>query len=102
VSPTRRLRDRIPIVRATLRSNQDLDDVMVRFFDGDPADDGVLFDAEMVPHIPARERFVVAVPYQPAGCGGRKLFVEAVALGDPVAPAVRTSRTRLRGDHACR
>jgi hypothetical protein len=75
---------------------------MVRFFDGDPADDGVLFDVEMIPHIPARERFVVAVPYRPAGCGARKLYVEAVALGDPVDPAFATSRTRLRGHGACR
>jgi hypothetical protein len=100
VSPRRRPGGRTPTVRATLRANQTLDDVLVRFFDGNPADDGKLFDVEIVPHIAAHQPYVVAVPYRPSDCGERKLFVEAIPLNDPVEPAMAGSRTRLRG-HDC-
>jgi len=72
--------------------------VIVRFFDADATGDGVMSDPRDEPAIPADTRFVVAVP----GCDGRKLYGGAVALDDPVAPAVRTSRTRLRSHRNCR
>jgi hypothetical protein len=97
----RRLRDDPLTVRALLATNQALDDVMVRFFDGDPADEATLFDVEMIPYIPADELFVVAVSYQPRGFGPGRLYVEAIPLGDPVAPASATTRRKIRGGVAC-
>lgn len=101
VSPKRLRRGAIPTVRATLRASQALDDVMVRFFDGDPAADSTMFDAEMIPHIPADQPFVVTVPYRLQGCGARRVYVDAIPLGDPVVPATAHSRTRNRGAFGC-
>ncbi len=41
----------------------DLDNVMVLFYDGDPEQEGQLFDMEFNPHIEAKRNFVTRVPY---------------------------------------
>jgi hypothetical protein len=101
VTPQRRLRGETPSAQATLRTSVALDDVMVRFFAGDPAADGVMFDVEMIPHIPAGQPYVVAVPYQPRVCDARRLYVEAIPLDGPVGPADAQSRRRIRPDLSC-
>jgi hypothetical protein len=62
-----------------------LDDVMVLFYDGDPAQGGKLFDMELIPHIEANESFATRVPYITDVCGTHQVFVRAIPM-DGTAP----------------
>ena len=58
---------------------------MVLFYDGDPEQEGQLFDMEFIPHIEANESFVTRVPYHTGVCGTHQLFVQAIPT-DGAAP----------------
>jgi hypothetical protein len=68
-----------------------LEGVMVLFCDGDPAQEGSLFDTELIPHIDAHGSFVSRVPCFTGGCGAHQLFVRAIPT-DGSAPVARFAR----------
>jgi hypothetical protein len=65
------------VVSATLRAGaRAVSAAHVRFFDGDPARGGRMFDAELVPRIAAGQTWVLRVPFRPRTCGPRQIFVQ--------------------------
>jgi hypothetical protein len=67
---------------------QALDGVVVRFYDGDPQQGGILFDQEHITHIRANEVAEARVPFRAATCGVHTLYVET-------HPQTKTARTTL-------
>lgn len=102
VKHQRRRRGEPMTVQVKLDSNQPLDDVVVNFYDGDPADDGVLFDAEVIPHVAAEEPVTVAVDLARRDCARRRLYVEAFSISDDAVPAFANTRHAIRPDLRCR
>ncbi|MEM7022277.1 MAG: hypothetical protein AAF637_06740 [Pseudomonadota bacterium] len=90
------------IVLVKLESNQTVDDVAVNFYDGNPQKDGILFDAEMIPHIAADQPFTVVVPYRRTDCASRRLYVEAFSVSNDLAPAFAETKRKIRPDIDCR
>ncbi|MDT3776685.1 VCBS repeat-containing protein [Nitrospira sp. MA-1] len=76
----------------------DLDDVLVLFYDGDPAQGAQLFDMENVPRIPADSDFVTRVPFQPRKCGLHTLFVKAIPADGTALPATQQATLKVTMD----
>ena len=51
--------------------------MQVRYYDGDPAHGGKLFDWELIPYIAAGSQYVNRVVYTPQSCGARTIYVTA-------------------------
>jgi hypothetical protein len=51
--------------------------VQVRYYDGDPAHGGRLFDWELIPYLAAGAQYVNRVMYTPQACGERTIYVTA-------------------------
>jgi hypothetical protein len=54
------------------------DSVSVLFYDGDPEQDGKLFEMENIPRIQADSPFVTRVPFRPRSCGTQILYVQTI------------------------
>jgi len=76
-----------------------LDDVLVLFYDGDPANHGELFDVENIPHISANAIFTTAVPFTPRTCGPHQLVVQAIPTNGKAKPSTDTIRVRVDCPH---
>src|SRR5262249_12502691 len=67
-------------VSATLAAvDEGLSGVLAVFYDGDPERGGEAFDAGLIPHIRANDRYVARVRFQPRTCGAHTAYVVAQA-----------------------
>jgi hypothetical protein len=90
VEPKRALLNEKVSVSAMLHAgNQAIDGVSVKFYDGDPAQGGKLFDVENVAHIRANEGHQVRVPFRAETCGLHTLYVTT-------HPQAQTATTTLK------
>jgi hypothetical protein len=66
-------------ITATLAASSDVghDGVHVAFYDGDPAQGGEAFDANLVPHIRPGDVYATEVSFLPRTCGPHQIFVVA-------------------------
>lgn len=93
-----RLNDRVQVRADHHVAGVDLDDVLVLFYDGDPAQGGQLFDMENVPRIPADSDFVTRVPFQPRSCGLHTLFVKAISGDGTALPTTQQATLNVTMD----
>jgi hypothetical protein len=66
-------------VTATLAASSEVghDGVLAIFYDGDPAQGGEAFDANLVPHIRPGDVYATQVDFRPRTCGPHQIFVVA-------------------------
>jgi hypothetical protein len=84
------------IVAARVRASAAGDSgVMVRFFDGDPARGGRMFDAELIPRIRPGETWTARVPYRARTCGRRQIVI--VAQGQTGGPTRASTTVDVTG-----
>ena len=85
-------------VSATLAAvDEGLSGVLAVFYDGDPERGGEAFDAGLIPHIRANDRYVARVRFQPRTCGAHTAYVVAqAAVASSSTVDVECPRRRLR------
>jgi hypothetical protein len=82
---------RVALMSQIKAGNEGASSITVAFYDGDPKQDGTLFDLQHVSHIAADGTYALRGSYTPQSCGPHTIFV--VAQGRAASPV--TDKTHL-------
>ncbi len=93
------LRDHAVKISAKLRSSgRDIAEAHMFYYDGDPNQNGVLFDIQKVDRIPFKDGVVDTASFTPKTCGPHWIYVQAVPLDRGVRGMTMTTNVRVTVD----